>query len=343
VAAGLARSGAAGNLSAALASATDEKISAGILATLAMAQSKSALEPTTKAMSHASPVVRREAVKAVAAIGGDSTIPTIVNHLKQAKENADVEGCEAALDPFTSQSASAAKLRPALIALLPDVQGNARSSVHYLLARIGDAPSLAVLKKAVESKDPVECSSAVLGLSYSPNREADKILLDTAASDPKRAVIVGNHAARRMAIGPKGFGDISNAEAVAFADALLKFNLSDDVVVYLGMIPDARAMNSLMFCLQKGVTRAAESLIACAEGLDKLPPADAKIAATALQGTIEYIEVTRLRGGMKAHMGVDDRYTYWKALQARAGKALLKYLKPESSPIPTFDTLELDR
>lgn len=342
VAAGLARSGAAANLVAALASATDEKISAGILATLAMAQSKSALEPATKAMNHESPVVRREAVKAVAAIGGDSTIPTIVSHLKQAKENPDIEGCEAALDSFTSQTASTAILRPALIALLPDVQGNARSSVHYLLARIGDAPSLAVLKKAAESKDPAECSSAVLGLSYSPSREADKILLDLAASDPKRAVIVGNHAARRMAIGPKGFGDIPNAQAVAFADALLKYNLSGDVVAYLGMIPDARAMNSLLFCLQKGFTRAAENLIACAEGLEKLPPADAKIAATALQGVIEYIEVTRLRGGIKAHMGKDDNYTEWKALQARAGKALLKFHKPETAPVPGFDPLELD-
>ena len=213
----------------------------------------------------------------------------------------------------------------------------------YLLARIGDAQSLAALKKAAEFKDPAECSSAVLGLSYSPNREADKILLDLAASDPKRAAIVGNHAVRRMAIGPKGFGDISNAQAVAFADALLNFNLSDDVVVYLGMIPDARAMNSLLFCLKKGYTRAAESLVACAEGLNNLPPADAKIAATALQGVIEYIEVTRLRGGIKAHMDKDDNYTAWKALQARAGKALLKFHKPETAPIPTFDTLDLDR
>lgn len=343
VAAGLARSGAAANLVAALATATDEKVSAGILATLAMAQSKSAWEPATKAMSHASPVVRREAVKAVVAIGGDSAIPTVVNQLKQAKENADIEGWEAALDPFTNQPASAAKLRPALIALLPDVQGNARSSVHYLLARIGDAPSLAVLKKAAESKDPAECSSAVLGLSYSPNREADKILLDLAASDPKRAAIVGIHAVRRMAIGPKGFGDIPSAQAVAFADALLKYNLSGDVVAYLGMIPDPRAMNSLLFCLQKGFTKAAASLVACAEGLENLPPADAKIAATALQGVIEYMEVTHLRGGIKAHMGIDDRYTEWKALQARAGKALLKFHKPETAPIPTFDTLDLER
>ena len=75
----------------------------------------------------------------------------------------------------------------------------------------------------------------------------------------------------------------------------------------------------------------------------KSSAADSKIAAKALQDVIEYIEVTRLRGGIKAHMDKDDKYTEWKALQARAGKALLKFHKPETAPIPTFDGLDLDR
>ncbi len=69
-------------------------------------------------------------------------------------------------------------------------------------------------------------------------------------------------------------------------------------------------------------------------------PADAKIAAEAIQDVIEYIEVTQLRGGAE---GKDWRdYPKWKALQARAGKALLKVHKPEADPIPTFDPLDLD-
>jgi hypothetical protein len=99
----------------------------------------------------------------------------------------------------------------------------------------------------------------------------------------------------------------------------------------------------LMFCLEKGVTSAAESIVANAEGMDKLSPADAKIAAETLRQLIEYIEVTRLRGGMKAHMDKDDNYTQWKALQARAGKTLVKIHKPGAAPIPSFDPLELDR
>ena len=94
--------------------------------------------------------------------------------------------------------------------------------------------------------------------------------------------------------------------------------------------------------MRKGVESAADSLVTSAEGMEKLSPADAKIAAKSLQDVIEYIEVTRLRGGVAAHMDKDDKYTVWKALQARAGKVLLKVHKPEEAPIPGFDPLELD-
>jgi hypothetical protein len=76
--------------------------------------------------------------------------------------------------------------------------------------------------------------------------------------------------------------------------------------------------------------------------MENLPPADAKIAAKALQDVIEYIEVTRLRGGIEAHMDKDDKYLEWKALQARAGKALLKFHKPEAAPIEGFDPLLIE-
>ena len=87
---------------------------------------------------------------------------------------------------------------------------------------------------------------------------------------------------------------------------------------------------------------AAESLVANAEGMKKLSPADSKIAAKAIRDVIEYIEVSHLRGGPEAHSKVQDNYYGWKALQARAGKVLLKIHKPEAAPIPTFDPLDLE-
>ena len=63
-------------------------------------------------------------------------------------------------------------------------------------------------------------------------------------------------------------------------------------------------------------------------------------AGDALRNVIEYIEVTYLRGGPE---GKDVKlYVKYKALQARAGKALLKVDKPEAAPIPTFDPLEFE-
>ena len=97
-----------------------------------------------------------------------------------------------------------------------------------------------------------------------------------------------------------------------------------------------------MYCLEKGVGSAAESLIANAEGMPKLSPEDSKIAAKSLRDVIESIEVTRLRGGPEAHMKKEDDYYGWKSLQARAGKVLLKVHKPEVAPIPAFDPLDLE-
>jgi hypothetical protein len=127
-----------------------------------------------------------------------------------------------------------------------------------------------------------------------------------------------------------------------FAEPMLKLTLDPGLISYMSHIHEARALRTLMYCLEQGVSSAAANLITSAEGIKDLTPADAKIAAKALQDVIEYIEVTRLRGGVTAHMNKEDKYTEWKALQARAGKALLRFHQPEKAPIPGFDSLDID-
>jgi hypothetical protein len=61
-----------------------------------------------------------------------------------------------------------------------------------------------------------------------------------------------------------------------------------------------------------------------------------------LTGVIEYIEVTKLRGGASAHMSKEDNYAGWKTIQAQAGKALLKVHKPREAAIPAFNEKDLD-
>ena len=264
-------------------------------------------------------------------------------HLTTATDPADVQGCEDALAPFCEDPATAAAVRDAILKSKGSTPPDAQATMFYLLARVGDSQSLAALKKLAEKDDARTLADVAAAISYSPSREADKLMLDLAAANPKRAAIIAPHSVRRMVIGPKGYGDITGAQSIDFADAMLKINLEPRIVKLLGSIHEARALTTLMYCLEKGVASAAESLIANAEGMEKLSPSDSKIAAKALQDVIEYIEVTRLRGGIKAHMDKDDNYTGWKALQARAGKVLLKIHKPETAPIPTFEGLDLDR
>ena len=143
-----------------------------------------------------------------------------------------------------------------------------------------------------------------------------------------------------MVVGPQGYGDITSSEALDFADAMVRLDLDERLITYIGHIHEPRALKTLMYCLRKGVSTAAESLISSAEGMENLSVADGKIAAKSLQDVIEYIEITQLRGGVA---GKDFRYyPLWKGLQARAGKVLLKVHKPEQAPIDGFDSLDLD-
>lgn len=320
----------------------DPSVAAGILDVLAAGKSKTGLAVARSAMKHEKPLVRQAAVKAAFALGGDAVLPEILAHLKQAATSEDLRGCEDALLSRRDDPAHATRVRDALLAMLPDAAATARPALLWVLGQIGDAQSLAALAKLARTDDLSLLAEVVKAISYSPSREADQLLLTIAASGKNSAAIAGAQAARRMVIGPKGYGDVPPAVRMDFADAMLAHVLDRHLIGYLGHIHEARALQTLAACLRKGVESAAASLIGSAEGMEKLSAADAAIATKALQDVIEYIEVTRLRGGMEKHMDKDDKYVEWKALQARAGKALLKVHKPGADPIPGFDPLELD-
>jgi hypothetical protein len=342
LASGLLKTKSAAELAALLSYAPDASSKAGFLNALALSTNGAGLELAKNAMNDGDPAIRQAAITTAFTLGGDKTLPDILVHLKQARQLEDLRGCEDALLSSRDDASHAARVRDAIIAMLPGSDDAIRPSLYYLLARIGDPQSIAVLKKACTTDSLPELDKVAFALSYSPSREADKVLLELAATDVKSAAIAGKHSVRRMVLGPKGFGDVTGAEKMDFAEAMLKLALDRRLVAYLGHIHEARALRALMFCLEKGVSAAAESLVHSAEGMDKLSTGDAKIAAKALQDVIEYIEITRLRGGVAAHMDKDDKYTEWKLLQARAGKVLLKIHKPETAPIPGFDSLDLE-
>jgi hypothetical protein len=342
LATGLVGAVSADQLEDLLAKAPTPESAAGFLRVMAGAKAAAGTELARKAMKHESPVVRQAAIPTAFALGGDAVLPEILAHLAQATIREDQYGCEEALLSKREDSAHATRVRDAVFAMLPKAEESILSCLYYILGQLGDSTSLAELKKAARPDKPTQMEWAVHALSYSPSREADKIMLEIAAGSPIGAKTAGAQAFRRMVLGPKGYGDIDKSARMDFAEAMLNHSMDTNLVGYLSHIPEARAMRALMFCLRKGVTPAAENLVKCAESMENLPPADAKIAAKALQDVIEYIEVTRLRGGIEAHMDKDDKYLEWKALQARAGKALLKFHKPEAAPIEGFDTLLIE-
>ena len=315
----------------------------GFLQMLTISEAKGGLDTAKEAMKHESSSVRAAAIGTVSALGGGAVTEEILKFLQTAESLEECHACEDALLSRTGDVSTAGRIRDRLIAMKSGASTMLLDSVYYLLARIGDAKSIEVLRQVAATEDPKEFARVMFALSYSPSREADKVMLEIAAKNPKRAAIVGVYGDRRMVIGPKGYGDIESKDRMDFAEAMLKLTLEPRIIKLLGTIHEARALRALMFCLEKGIGSAAQSIVENAEGMEKLSPADAKIAAETLRHLIEYIEVSHLRGGIKAHMGKDDKYTEWKSLQARAGKSLLKFHKPETAPIPTFDGLDLDR
>ena len=336
----LVPAGGDATLTALFVKTKDAKAAAGILEVLATAKSAAGLKLAKQAMSHEQPLIRQAAVKAVFTIGGDKLLPDVLAHLQQSTTQEDLRGCEQAILSRRDDATHVGNTSKAIIAMLPKSSEIVRPSLYYILGQLADPASMAALKKVGAADDMKELGKLIFALSYSPSREADRILIEIATNGPTRAKLVGAQAVRRMVVGPKGYGDVTSSEALDFADAILRLNLDLRIVKYLGHIHEARAMKTLMYCLRKGIPTAANSLISVAEGLKNPSSADRKIAAKSLQDVIEYIEVTQLRGGVA---GKDYRYyPFWKTLQARAGKVLLKVHKPEEEAIEGFDPLELD-
>lgn len=321
------------------AAAKAPAVRAGILATLGEARAAAGLPIATGAFADGDAAVRAAAIVAAGRIGGGKMLDPILAHFKQADEADDLRACEQALMALRADAAVADTVRDKLLAALPDAKDPRRESIHWMLGQCGDAPSLAALEKAGATRAADEFRSVVSALSYSPAIEADAVLLRLAKSDKTKAPLVAAESVRRMVLGPKGYGDRTDDQRITFAEQILALASDGRLITYLGTTGLPKAMPILVDQLRKG-TGSAESIVANAEAMKDLPPADAKVVAKSLQDVMEFIEVTQLRGGAA---GKDFReYPGAKALQARAGKALVRFHKPEAAPLPGFKDADLD-
>jgi len=339
----LAKNGAGERLAACLASVQGEN-AAGILLVLRDSGDPAVLKTVNQAMQHHEGVVRKAAVQAFMTLGGDKVLPQVWSFMENTSNGDDLWGCELALLSRRDDAVFCQRVRDEAMARLPKCTVPVRRSLAWVLAQLGGEESLAALKGAAEkSEDPKDVLNIVRALSYSPDRGADQVMLALAKVDRIRLDAVAAESVRRM-VGPNGAGDVTDRQRVDFARAVLDMKLDDRLIQYLGKVHTGRSIQLLFEVMQKTdrTVVAAKAIIAAADGMEKPPEDEAQIAADALAQVIEYIEVTRLRGGMAAHMDKDDRYLEWKEIQARAGKALVKVHKPQKAPIPTFDDMQLD-
>jgi hypothetical protein len=85
---------------------------------------------------------------------------------------------------FRDEAAAATRVRDGLLERLSDLDAAVKPSAWFVLARPGDSKSAAAVVKAAKTDCLSELADVVLALSYSPNREADKVLLDIADRIP---------------------------------------------------------------------------------------------------------------------------------------------------------------
>lgn len=341
LAAGLDMPAAESKLVEAFASA-DAGTAVGIVEVLGRSKSKAARATVEKAVAHESPAVRGAAARALVTIAGDEALPPILEMMAKATTNEELGGCEAALLLHAADPAWARRVRERAIAMLPAATPAVRDSAYWILAQLGGADSLGVLRDATQTKDESRFRSAVSALSYCRDPEAEAILLDAIRADPKspRARFAADEGVRRMVIGPQGIGTRPIHEQLDYAEALLNLVLNNDTIAYLGRIHTGRCAFILQQAMRRGAPQsAAQAIVAATADLSAADDKDRKLAEKALIDTIEFIEVTYLRGGATQQ---DWRtYPMWKAISAQAGKNLLKISQPEKAPLPEFDNTDI--
>jgi len=316
---------------------------AGMLAALVKAEQKAALPVAQAALKHPDPVVRRAAIQAVFALGGDAELKTVFAFVGQAAEKEDFDGVEKALLSLSDDPQHVKRVSEQARALVSSGSDGQRRSLAWVLGQFGGAENLAALQKAASTaQSPEQAQEVILALAFSPDRGADQVMIALAKQDKKLCEVVSANSVYRM-VGRHGTGDVTDTQRMDFAEPMLKLKPDNQLIAYLGKVYTGRAVKALFDVMKLGNTEAAvKAIINAADNMEKKPEADRAMAAEALASVIEYIEVTRLRGGYAAHSAVEDNYAGWKVIQAQAGRALLKVHKPKTAPIPTFDDKALD-
>ena len=299
-----------------------------------------------KALSHAEPQVRGAAAAALFESKRADALPKVFALMADAAGLEELAGCEQALHAAIQDPSLKQQVRDALLAMAGDCQPPARDSVYWLIGQVGDAKSLAALRAAAESENEATFRAAVTALSYCPYPQADAVVLDIIRNSKKkrRASFTAKQCVRRMVVSPDIPGQRPVKEQLDYAEAVLDQVLDSTTIAYLGRIRTGRCAFILQRAMRRGATKSApQAIIHATSDLTDAPEADRKLAVSALIDTIEFIEVTYLRGGATEQMRDNlMKYAKWKEISVQAGKNLLKLDQTDKAPLPEFDDFDLD-
>jgi HEAT repeat protein len=172
---------------------------AGMLAVLVKAQHKAALPVAQAALKHPDPVVRKAAVQAVFALGGDAELKTLLAFLNQAQEMDDFEGFEQAVLSRRDDPQYVKRVSEQARALLEASRAGQRRSLAYVVGQFGGAENMAALQKAaLTAQSPTEAQEVILALAFSPDRNADGVLIQLAKQDKNLKDVVSANSVYRM-------------------------------------------------------------------------------------------------------------------------------------------------
>lgn len=320
----------------------------GILEVLRTLKSGPTASVAVTALKHDSPMVRAAAVQTLFAIEGDKSVPQILTFMKQETDPEALGGCELAL-LSRRDAAHVDRISSEAIGSLSSSEPHLKDSLYWLLGQFGGEKNLNVLLRAADAADDKGFDSIITSLSWSPDPAATPAFLTLVNENARtpRAVIAARAGVRRMLIGPDGIGTLTAKQQLDYAEPILDTVLDESTITFLGGIRTGRSAWLLQKAMRKGATSsAAQSIIDVTSNLKATTPADRKLAVAALIDTIEFIEVTYIRGGVaeaiRKRKEERGAYAIWKGLSAQAGRNLLKLDKPGNAPLSTFNDLDLD-
>lgn len=328
----------------------DEDTAAALLGVLGRTKTKDARKVIEESLGHDSPVVVGAAVEALVAMSGPEAIDKVFGHLLRSPDPHVQDCCRRALLSYRGDPAPMDRIRTWAVSHLPAIQApTQRRMLYWILGQLGGPKSIAALQDATVTKDDGEFHAAVWALSFCPDPAADKALLDIIKVNQatRRAGLAATEGIRRMVIGADDIGNRPIEEQLDYAQAVLNMELNEATISYLGRIRTGRCAFILQKAMRRGATKAAaRAIIDATSDLSGAPEADRKLGVSALIDTIEFIEVTFLRGGASEQLDTRHEawrdYAMWKAFSAQAGKNLLKLNRTEKAPLPTFDEMDLD-